>query len=110
MTSSLGSASKGEASSTPPTGALLTSRPWSIPMYRARWRHDQAAGKQHLSIADGWRDSWQRRVVTWRWEDWREEMPWMSLYFSAAVWISLGMAAASGESPPRRHMSVTEAD
>jgi hypothetical protein len=63
-----------------------------VPMYWRRWLHDEAAGKTYLSLADGWRDSWGRRVVTRRWEDWREEMPWMSLYFSAAVWISIGMA------------------
>ena len=27
--------------------------------------------------------------VTHRWEDWKQEMPWMSLYFSVAVWFSI---------------------
>jgi hypothetical protein len=63
-----------------------------VPMYWRRWVRDESAGKTYLSLAEGWRDSWGRRVVTRRWEDWREEMPWMSLYFSAAVWISIGMA------------------
>jgi hypothetical protein len=26
-----------------------------------------------------------------RWEDWREEIAWLSLYFGFAVWISLAM-------------------
>ncbi len=62
-----------------------------VPMYRARWRADQARGKQYLSVADGWRDASTRRVLTRAWVDWRDEMPWMSLYFTAGVWISISM-------------------
>ena len=62
-----------------------------VPMYRARYRADQARGKQYLSVADGWRDAGTRRVLTRAWADWRDEMPWMSLYFTAGVWISISM-------------------
>jgi hypothetical protein len=62
-----------------------------VPMYRARYRADQARGKHYLSVADGWHDASNRRVVTRAWSDWRDEMPWMSLYFTAGVWISLSM-------------------
>jgi hypothetical protein len=65
-----------------------------VPMYRARVHADTGAGKTFLSVADGTIDSLERRVVTRRWEDWREEMPWMSLYFSAGVWISLSLIRA----------------
>jgi hypothetical protein len=62
-----------------------------VPMYWHRWLRDEAANVRYLSVGEGWSDSWVRRVVTRRWEDWREEMPWMTLYFSGAVWISIAM-------------------
>ncbi len=62
-----------------------------VPMYRSRFRADTARGKQYLSVADGWRDAATRRVLTRAWVDWRDEMPWMSLYFTAGVWISISM-------------------
>jgi hypothetical protein len=65
-----------------------------VPMYAARVRADAAAGKTFLTVIEGVRDSASRRVVTRRWEDWSDEMPWMSLYFSAGVWISLSLIRA----------------
>lgn len=61
-----------------------------VPTYVSRWRADEAAGKAYLSVTEGFTDI-QRVVVTGRWEDWKYEMVWMSLYFSCAVWISLAM-------------------
>jgi hypothetical protein len=65
-----------------------------VPMYLSRWRADERSGRPYLSVVEGWRDAASRRIVTRRWEDWRPEMPWMSLYFSAAVWISIGLVRA----------------
>jgi hypothetical protein len=65
-----------------------------VPMYRARVRADAASGKAFVSVAEGFADSATTRVATRRWEDWRDEMPWMSLYFSAGVWISLSLVLA----------------
>jgi hypothetical protein len=65
-----------------------------VPMYHARWVADTARGAHYLTVAEGWRDSQDRRVFTRRWEDWHEEIPWMSLYFSAGVWISLALVGA----------------
>jgi hypothetical protein len=62
-----------------------------VPMYALRWRRDTARGARYLTVAEGARDGWRRKIVTRRWPDWREEMPWMSLYFSAGVWISLSL-------------------
>jgi len=60
-----------------------------VPMYWERWRADQLAGKSYLAPLAGLQDLAQRWIVTQRLEDWRSEMPWMSLYFSVAVWISI---------------------
>jgi hypothetical protein len=65
-----------------------------VPMYALRWRRDEARGTRYLTIAEGIRDAQQRRIVTRRWQDWREEIPWMTLYFSAGVWISISLVRA----------------
>jgi hypothetical protein len=65
-----------------------------VPMYAARVAADRAAHKTYLTLSEGFADSASRRVVTRRWDDWRDEMPWMSLYFSAGVWISLALIRA----------------
>jgi len=35
-----------------------------------------------------------RWVVSTRWEQWRSEVVWMSLYFSVAVWLSIALVHA----------------
>jgi len=69
-----------------------------VPMYWARHTADVALGKQFLSVVAGWHDASHRLVVTRGWSDWVDEMPWMSLYFTAGVWISIGMIRTP---PPR---------
>jgi len=65
-----------------------------VPMYFSRWRTDERQGRPYLSLRQGWHDAAHRRIVTRRWEDWREEVPWMSLYFSAGVWFSISLIRA----------------
>ena len=62
-----------------------------VPMYWTRWLADEAGGRHYLGIGQGLVDVAVRRVVSHRWEDWRHEVVWMSLYFSVAVWISLAL-------------------
>jgi len=66
-----------------------------VPTYWARWMADQASGRHYLSLAQGWLDITQRRVVSHRWEDWKSEVVWMSLYFSVGVWASISLIHAS---------------
>ena len=68
---------------------------YDVPMYWSRWRGDQANGHRYLSIADGMVDVSRRWTVSYRWEDWRSEVPWMSLYFTFGVWSSLWLVYAS---------------
>jgi hypothetical protein len=65
-----------------------------VPMYWARWIADTASGHHYLSAAQGLMDVATRSAVSYRWEDWRSEMPWMSLYFSAGVWVSISLINA----------------
>jgi hypothetical protein len=66
-----------------------------VPMYWSRWRADQANGRHYLSLSQGVVDVRYRRVVSYRWEDWKSEVPWMSLYFSVGVWSSVSLVYAS---------------
>jgi hypothetical protein len=62
-----------------------------VPMYLARWRADLAAGKELLGIFSGLYDLGTRWAVTHDFAHWHEEIAWMSLYFSFAVWSSLAL-------------------
>jgi hypothetical protein len=60
-----------------------------VPMYLTRWRADRANGARMLRPSEGLRDATMRWVVTRDMAEWKDEIPWMSLYFSGAVWGSL---------------------
>jgi hypothetical protein len=62
-----------------------------VPMYHARWLLDEAEGRDYLGLRAGLLDAASRCTVSARWEDWRSEVVWMTLYFSAAVWLSLAL-------------------
>jgi hypothetical protein len=84
-----------------------------VPMYWSRWIADESIGRHYMSIAQGVHDVAGRWVVSYRWEDWKSEVVWMSLYFSVAVWVSIALIHApvlrefqprnrSDGRPPRR--------
>jgi hypothetical protein len=62
-----------------------------VPMYLNRWRAEVGDGSRLLRPLDGLRDVSTRWVVTHDLAEWKEEIPWMSLYFSTAVWASLAL-------------------
>ncbi len=65
-----------------------------VPMYWSRWIADEAIGRHYNSIAQGVLDVSTRWVISYRWEDWKSEIVWMSLYFSTAVWVSISLVHA----------------
>jgi hypothetical protein len=65
-----------------------------VPMYWSRWIADESVGRHYMSIAQGVHDVASRWVVSYRWEDWKSEVVWMSLYFSVAVWVSIALIHA----------------
>jgi hypothetical protein len=73
-----------------------------VPMYVSRWRADEVSGRTYLALGQGLQDAWSRRVVTFSWEEWRTEIPWMTLYFSVCVWWSLALIHAPRLEPHRR--------
>lgn len=63
-----------------------------VPMYWARWLVDEAARRPYPTLAAGVADAASRWTVSHDWAHWRSEVVWMTLYFSVAVWISIGLA------------------
>ncbi len=62
-----------------------------VPMYLSRWRVETANGSRRLHPLEGLRDVSTRWVVTHDLAHWKDEIAWMSLYFSMAVWASLAL-------------------
>jgi hypothetical protein len=94
-----------------------------VPMYFDRWQQDMASGKELFGLLAGLHDLTTRWTVTHDIAQWRDEIAWMSLYFSVAVWSSLALgsfpllqdrllqyrAGAGGASVAGRHHGSTVA-
>ena len=74
-----------------------------VPMYFGRWQAHLADGSKPLSPLEGLHDARTRWVVTHDIAQWKDEIAWMSLYFSAAVWASLALCVfySLGDHLPR---------
>jgi hypothetical protein len=66
-----------------------------VPMYWTRWMQDEGQGRQYFDIFQGAMDASSRWVVSHRWDDWKSEVIWMTLYFSVAVWLSISLMHAA---------------
>jgi hypothetical protein len=64
-----------------------------VPMYLSRWQAGHANGGGFFGLLEGLHDAATRWVVTHDFDEWKDEIAWMSLYFSAAVWASLALCA-----------------
>ena len=62
-----------------------------VPMYLNRWQDGLPEGSKVLTPLEGLRDASTRWVVTHDFAQWKDEIAWMSLYFTAAVWASLAL-------------------
>jgi hypothetical protein len=80
-----------------------------VPMYLSRWRTEVGDGSKLLGPLEGLRDVSTRWVVTHDLAEWKDEIAWMSLYFSAAVWASLGLCVcySLGDQLPRYRTQAT---
>jgi hypothetical protein len=65
-----------------------------VPMYIGRLLDDTQQTRTYLGLSDGVHDLLTRWVVTHDITEWRTEIPWMSLYFSFAVWLSIALCVA----------------
>jgi hypothetical protein len=62
-----------------------------VPMYLRRWRTEGGDRSTFMRPLAGLYDVSTRWVVTHDLAEWKDEIPWMSLYFSVAVWASLAL-------------------
>lgn len=62
-----------------------------IPMYFSRQDEEARNGQRYLAIVEGARDAWERRIQTSEWAVWKQEVVWISSYFTFGVWLSIGM-------------------
>lgn len=62
-----------------------------LPMYYQRWQADLLSGRVYLSLAEGAAQVLQRCVVNLEWAAWREDVAWLTLYFTVAVWSSIAL-------------------
>jgi hypothetical protein len=65
-----------------------------VPMYLSRWQASLAAGHVTRPLLDGLQASLERCIVQNNWAVWREDSVWLSLYFTAGVWMSIALAHA----------------
>ena len=72
-------------------GYLLFLATIDVPMYLARWQAESTDSSRRLSPLAGLRDASARWIVTHDIAQWKDEITWMSLYFSVAVWASLAL-------------------
>jgi hypothetical protein len=83
-----------------------------VPMWIARWQADPGGLHAGISVVDGLHTALQRCVVSREWAAWRDDVPWLSLYFTVAVWISIALAhvpplrAAARPQSERERVSV----
>jgi len=90
-------------------GYILFMTNVDVPMYWSRWNADQIAGMNYLPLLQGFRDAYQPCVVNFSWDIWRMEIPWMTLYFTVAVWVSISLAHVPGwiNGSSRKHAALT---
>src|SRR5262249_13161135 len=73
------------------TGYLVFLATVDVPMYLTRWRAGRAKRIGPRSLLEGLWDASVRWIVAHDIAEWKGEIAWMSLYFSAAVWASLAL-------------------
>jgi hypothetical protein len=77
------------------TGFLVFMLCVDVPMYWQRYLLDSASGKMYLSLWQGLRDAAVNYRVNFDWNLWSDEIPWMTLYFTLAVWVSIYLPHAT---------------
>jgi hypothetical protein len=65
-----------------------------VPMYYSRYQHDLASGREYKSFRTGFAETLTCSSVSHKDSLWLPEIPWMTLYFSFAVWTSIWLAGA----------------
>lgn len=59
-----------------------------VPMYIKRYFEDTAANKEYIPAIEGWIKGFDCFSVTKDYKDWKEEIAWLTLYFTFALWVT----------------------
>ena len=62
-----------------------------VPMWLARWHGEAAAVHPIVPLWEGLQTTLARCVVVRDWTAWRDDVPWLSLYFTVCVWVSIAL-------------------
>ena len=62
-----------------------------VPMYYKRYLLDIEAGKSFPDLTTGLSEITFKSIVSWEYGLWKDEIPWMTGYFTMAVYSSLGL-------------------
>jgi len=73
-----------------------------VPMYLTRWQAAVASGYAPIAFTEGLRQILDRCTVVREWSFWREEVPWITLYFTTGAWASIALAHAPPVTPTAR--------
>lgn len=65
-----------------------------VPMYYNRFAYDTSIGRVYQTVEAGLAEIMACKAVSQKDSFWVPEMPWMTLYFSCAVWTSIWLAQA----------------
>jgi hypothetical protein len=76
-----------------------------VPMYLQRWH---ASGETVLPLAVGMVEVLRRCVPTPLVAAWREDIPWLTLYFTAGVWLSIALVDAPALAEGSQVLSATK--
>jgi hypothetical protein len=67
---------------------------YDVPMYLGRWLAGIPVGDNYLGFGQGLAQILDKCIVVRDWGAWRQDVVWLSLYFTVAVWISILLAQA----------------
>lgn len=78
-----------------------------IPTYIARWQAALDTGWTPLPLREGLRETLALCTVARDWSAWHDDVAWLTLYFTTAVWISIALPHAPALAPIRqRHADI----
>lgn len=70
-------------------------------MYMQRYHADQKAHKQYFTFWAGIKDAATRRIETHSLDSWKEDMTWMTAYFSVGAWSGILLMWAPHVTPAK---------
>ena len=83
------------------TGYVAFMLSYDVPMYLNRWLNGIPGGYQYLTPSDGLQQLLARCTVERDWAHWQEDAVWLTLYFTTAVWMSIGLSRVPSLKPLR---------